>query len=96
MVENMVRLAGFEPATCCSGGNRSIHLSYRRAQRKVYSAAEGRSSWVDLYADQNVLQPFHIPGALIGNLSGRRSSLGMLGAQDGRTVKPRLVKLERH
>ena len=26
----LVRLAGFEPATCCSGGNRSIHLSYRR------------------------------------------------------------------
>ena len=26
----MVRLGGFEPSTCCSGGNRSIHLSYRR------------------------------------------------------------------
>ena len=31
----MVRLAGFEPATCCSGGNRSIHLSYRRILFKV-------------------------------------------------------------
>jgi hypothetical protein len=29
-VGELVRLAGFEPATCCSGGNRSIHLSYRR------------------------------------------------------------------
>ena len=34
--ELLVRLAGFEPATCCSGGNRSIHLSYRRILFKVY------------------------------------------------------------
>ena len=26
----LVRLAGLEPATSCSGGKRSIHLSYRR------------------------------------------------------------------
>ncbi len=30
----MVRLEGFEPPTCCSGGNRSIHLSYRRMYSK--------------------------------------------------------------
>jgi hypothetical protein len=34
----MVRLAGFEPATCCSGGNRSIHLSYRRTLIKFTGA----------------------------------------------------------
>lgn len=32
----MVRLEGFEPPTCCSGGNRSIHLSYRRTLVEVY------------------------------------------------------------
>ena len=34
-LRDMVRLAGFEPATCCSGGNRSIHLSYRRTLLKL-------------------------------------------------------------
>ena len=34
-MELLVRLAGFEPATCCSGGNRSIHLSYRRTLLKI-------------------------------------------------------------
>ena len=28
------RLAGFEPATSCSGGTRSIQLSYRRNHRR--------------------------------------------------------------
>ena len=44
----MVRLAGFEPATCCSGGNRSIHLSYRRTRElestAAYEAGQGRQS----------------------------------------------------
>jgi S1/P1 Nuclease len=31
----MVRLEGFEPPTCCSGGNRSIHLSYRRTRSSL-------------------------------------------------------------
>jgi len=35
LLNEMVRLAGFEPATCCSGGNRSIHLSYRRTGKQV-------------------------------------------------------------
>ena len=34
----VVRLEGFEPPTCCSGGNRSIHLSYRRTLFAVYPA----------------------------------------------------------
>ncbi len=42
--ESMVRLEGFEPPTCCSGGNRSIHLSYRRTRLKVYNPPGGRSS----------------------------------------------------
>jgi hypothetical protein len=39
----LVRLEGFEPPTCCSGGNRSIHLSYRRTQSKFTTRALERS-----------------------------------------------------
>ena len=39
----MVRLAGFEPATCCSGGNRSIHLSYRRMLFRIYQLTQIRN-----------------------------------------------------
>ena len=41
----MVRLAGFEPATCCSGGNRSIHLSYRRPLRRSVARGVGAVKW---------------------------------------------------
>jgi integrase len=34
-LNDMVRLAGFEAATCRSGGNRSIHLSYKRTRGRV-------------------------------------------------------------
>ena len=46
-IEGMVRPERFELPTCCSGGNRSIQLSYGRTMHTVYMGCKRSFNWID-------------------------------------------------
>ena len=46
-IEGMVRPERFELPTCCSGGNRSIQLSYGRTVNTVYMGCKRSFNWID-------------------------------------------------
>jgi hypothetical protein len=48
-----VRPERFELPTCCSGGNRSIQLSYGRARMSTVYMGKGRSINVKIAAESN-------------------------------------------
>ena len=51
LLENLVRPERFEHPTCCSGGNRSIQLSYGRARMFTVYMGKGNGFNAALPAD---------------------------------------------